>query len=178
MPFALPIERRFPYLDRRLVEFCLSLPPEKKYEHLRNIRKGNVRGRVLQRHGLKGILPEEIRQSQFKVNYNEVYHRRFRQFKDAYIHMFAFPSIPLAAKLDYLDHKRFWEALSDALRHSEQLQEVAPTQCFWINRITQLEIWLQVIMSRKQRLNYRYHSTSWSYEKLIDEGKTVVRIQK
>ncbi len=46
------IELRFPFWDKRLVEFCLSLPPEQK------IRQGWTR--MIMRQGLKGILPPEI----------------------------------------------------------------------------------------------------------------------
>jgi len=164
MPFALPIERRFPYHDRRLVEFCLALPPEKKYEHLRESRKRNIRGRILQRHGLKGILPEQIRQSQLKVNYGEAYWRRFRQFGAAYVDMFAPPTLPLAAKLGYLDQQKFWQVLSDSLRRIENSQTVPPIVCRWINHITQLEIWLQAVMSR-QNVDHRFISNDRPYEK-------------
>ncbi|GAB4523007.1 MAG: lasso peptide isopeptide bond-forming cyclase [Pleurocapsa sp.] len=49
---AYNIELRFPFWDKRLVEFCLSLPPEQK------IRQGWTR--MIMRQGLKEILPPEI----------------------------------------------------------------------------------------------------------------------
>ena len=49
---AYNIELRFPFWDKRLVEFCLSLPPEQK------IRQGWTR--MIMRQGLRGILPPEI----------------------------------------------------------------------------------------------------------------------
>ncbi|MEL6441764.1 MAG: lasso peptide isopeptide bond-forming cyclase [Cyanobacteria bacterium J06621_8] len=49
---AYDIELRFPFWDKRLVEFCLSLPPEQK------IRRGWTR--MIMRQGLKGVLPPEI----------------------------------------------------------------------------------------------------------------------
>jgi asparagine synthase (glutamine-hydrolysing) len=149
MPFKVPIERRFPYLDRRLVEFCFGLPPEIKYEHLRETQKGNIRGRVLQRRGLNGILPAEIQQTQTKVNFAEVHRRRFQQLKNAYAQKFAPPAIPFAAKFGYLAPEKFWEVLSDSLARVENSQEVSPLIYLWINRIMQLEIWLQNIVSRK-----------------------------
>jgi asparagine synthase (glutamine-hydrolysing) len=47
------IEPRHPFLDRRLVEFCLALPPDQK------LWQGWGRG-VLRR-AMKGVLPEEVR---------------------------------------------------------------------------------------------------------------------
>ena len=148
MPFPLPLERRFPYHDRRLMEFCLALPGEVKYEHLTQTVNRNIRGRALQRHGLQGILPEEIHQSQVKVNFGAVYRRRFQQFKSAYLEMFAPPTVPLVAKLGYLEREKFWRVLSDFLGRTERSQEVAAPVYLWINRVTQLEIWLQTIRFR------------------------------
>jgi asparagine synthetase B (glutamine-hydrolysing) len=150
MPLKVPIERRFPYLDRRLVEFCFGLPPEIKYEHLRETSKGSIRGRVLQRRGLKGILPAEIQQVQTKVNFNAVYRKRFQELKNDYAQKFAPPAIPLAAKFGYLVPEKFWKVLSDSLARVENSQEVSPLIYLWINRIMQLEIWLQNIMSHKK----------------------------
>ena len=47
------IEPRFPFLDRRVVEFCLALPPEQR------IRRGYTR--AIEREGLADYLPPEIR---------------------------------------------------------------------------------------------------------------------
>jgi asparagine synthase (glutamine-hydrolysing) len=49
---AFGIELRFPFWDKRLVEFCLSLPPEQK------IRRGWTR--LILRQAMDGILPEAI----------------------------------------------------------------------------------------------------------------------
>ncbi|MCX7015866.1 MAG: lasso peptide isopeptide bond-forming cyclase [Candidatus Sumerlaeota bacterium] len=50
-PFGL--EPRFPFLDRRVVEFCLSLPPEQKLH--------GGWARMIVRRGLAGCLPEKVR---------------------------------------------------------------------------------------------------------------------
>lgn len=49
---AFPLEVRFPFMDRRLAEFCLSLPPEQKYH------QGWTR--MIVRRSLAGTLPENI----------------------------------------------------------------------------------------------------------------------
>jgi asparagine synthase (glutamine-hydrolysing) len=49
---AFGIELRFPFWDKRLVEFCLALPPEQK------IRRGWTR--YILRNAMDGILPPEI----------------------------------------------------------------------------------------------------------------------
>jgi asparagine synthase (glutamine-hydrolysing) len=47
------VEPRYPFFDRRLVEFCLALPGDQKIHH------GWTR--MIMRRGMEGILPEEIR---------------------------------------------------------------------------------------------------------------------
>jgi len=46
------IELRFPYFDRRLMEFCLALPPDQK------LRDGFTRS--IMRRAMEGILPEKV----------------------------------------------------------------------------------------------------------------------
>ena len=57
---AFGLEIRHPFLDRRLVEFCLAVPSEQKF------RKGF--GRVIMRQGLHNILPEMIQWRGDKAN--------------------------------------------------------------------------------------------------------------
>jgi asparagine synthase (glutamine-hydrolysing) len=49
---AFGVELRFPFWDRRLVEFCLALPPEQK------LSRGWTR--MVLRRAMDGILPESI----------------------------------------------------------------------------------------------------------------------
>ena len=53
------IEPRFPFLDRRVIEFCLALPPEQR------IRDGYTR--AIERESLAEYLPPEIRQRTSKA---------------------------------------------------------------------------------------------------------------
>jgi asparagine synthase (glutamine-hydrolysing) len=57
---AYGVEPRFPFLDRRLMEFCLALPPDQK------IRGGWTR--VVLRRAMEGRLPEKVRTRSGKGN--------------------------------------------------------------------------------------------------------------
>ena len=59
---AFSLEPRYPFLDRRVVEFCLALPTEQK------LRNGWTR--MVLRRALEGSLPEEIRRRRGKGNYS------------------------------------------------------------------------------------------------------------
>lgn len=66
---AYGLETRSPFLDARLVEFCLALPPEQK------LRDGWTR--VILRNGLPE-LPEQIRQRGGKANFSPLIARTLR----------------------------------------------------------------------------------------------------
>jgi asparagine synthase (glutamine-hydrolysing) len=58
------IEYRYPLLDRRLIEFCLGVPEELFF--------GRRQGRHLFRQALTGILPDEIRLAELKLELQRV----------------------------------------------------------------------------------------------------------
>ncbi|NOZ26564.1 MAG: asparagine synthetase B, partial [Chloroflexi bacterium] len=70
---AFPIEVRFPFTDRRLIEFALSLPPEQM------LRAGWTRAIV--RHALGGILPEKVRWRRGKGNLGPNFERALLKFE-------------------------------------------------------------------------------------------------
>lgn len=59
---AFSLQMRFPFFDRRLMEFCLALPPEQK------LSQGWPR--VILRRAMADILPEDIRWRYTKANFN------------------------------------------------------------------------------------------------------------
>lgn len=61
---AFGIEPRFPFLDKRLVEYCVSLPPERKLKH------GWIR--YTQRNAMEDILPTTIRWRGDKGSYGKI----------------------------------------------------------------------------------------------------------
>jgi asparagine synthase (glutamine-hydrolysing) len=66
---AFRIDWRGPFLDRRLAEFCLSLPGEQKLQ--------NGFTRAIARHGLVNILPEKVRLRRDKGDLSESLLRSF-----------------------------------------------------------------------------------------------------
>jgi asparagine synthase (glutamine-hydrolysing) len=144
-PFCQPVERRFPYHDRRLVEYCLSVPPEIKYQHVLESQRRYVRGRVLQKEAFRTVLPETIRLSQMKVNFNDLYRRRFVEAGQVLRDLFQPPAVPRVSEIGFLDAEKFWQTLSRVIRGFEDSQPVPPQTCLWVNRVVQLELWLQVL---------------------------------
>jgi asparagine synthase (glutamine-hydrolysing) len=59
--FSFGVETRHPFMDRRIVEFCLSLPEKQRW-------RGEQMKFVL-RTAMKGILPESVRTRRSKANF-------------------------------------------------------------------------------------------------------------
>jgi asparagine synthase (glutamine-hydrolysing) len=68
---AFGLEPRYPFFDRRLVEFCLGLPANQK------LRGGWTR--VVMRHAMKGILPEDVRWRPDKADLSPNFMRQIRE---------------------------------------------------------------------------------------------------
>jgi asparagine synthase (glutamine-hydrolysing) len=69
------VELRLPFFDVRLVELCLSLPPEQK------LRRGW--SRFVMRNAMAGILPEKIRQRRRKSDLGDGFRHAVRSFGGA-----------------------------------------------------------------------------------------------
>jgi len=70
---AFGIEARYPFFDRRLMEFCLSLPAEQKLGHGWN--------RLIQRRAMQGVIPPEIQWRPQKGNLSPNFYLRLLDFE-------------------------------------------------------------------------------------------------
>ena len=72
------LEVRHPFMDKRLVEFCLALPAEQKLS--------NGFGRIVMRRALEGILPEKVQwrggKADLSPNFDDGFLNRDRQILD------------------------------------------------------------------------------------------------
>jgi asparagine synthase (glutamine-hydrolysing) len=67
------LEARYPFFDRRLMEFCLAIPLEQKF------RQGYPR--AILRHGMTGILPTEIQWRVSKSRLGSNFQRNFLTYQ-------------------------------------------------------------------------------------------------
>ena len=67
------VEGRYPFFDRRLMEFCLAIPLEQKF------RQGYTR--AILRHGMEGILPPEIQWRVSKARLGSNFSRNLVEFQ-------------------------------------------------------------------------------------------------
>ena len=70
---AFSLEARYPFFDRRLMEFCLALPAEQKL--------GQGWNRWIQRRAMAGILPPEIQWRRRKGNLSPNFYLKLLDFE-------------------------------------------------------------------------------------------------
>jgi asparagine synthase (glutamine-hydrolysing) len=70
---AFSIESRYPFFDKRLVEFCLALPPEQK------LNQGWTR--VILRRAMTNILPTKVQWRENKANLSPNFNRSLLAFE-------------------------------------------------------------------------------------------------
>lgn len=122
-----PIERRFPFLDRRLVEFCLSLP-------LSQFVRG-TETRSLHRRALRGLLPPEIFHRQTKTTPIE---GLLRDFAVHWPELRAIFPRPLSCQLGFIDEHALQTAMSEVRAGLGQ-------RAAYLLRAISLEFWLRCL---------------------------------
>lgn len=123
---AFSVEARVPFLDHRLVEWLVRLPPELK------LRRGLTK--VILREAMEGILPEEVRRRTDKMG--------FVTPEDAWLRGPWRRKIEAVLDSDSLQSRPYWRApvLKDWYRrYCERRMAIGPTVWRWVN----LELWLR-----------------------------------
>jgi asparagine synthase (glutamine-hydrolysing) len=70
---AFGVEARYPFFDRRLIEFCVALPANQKF--------GQGWNRIILRRAMEGILPPEIQWRPRKGDLSPNFERRLLDFE-------------------------------------------------------------------------------------------------
>lgn len=126
------LESRVPYLDQELVEWILRQPSDAI------IRNGW--SRWLLRQGLKGILPEKIRQRRWKVGFTTPEFRWIRARRVAFLSLFNSPTF---AGRPYWDGPAVARAFLDANRG-----RIDQSMFFW--RAINVELWLREFIDGRE----------------------------
>jgi asparagine synthase (glutamine-hydrolysing) len=125
------INTAHPFVDRDLISFVMAIPEE--FVNWKGVYKG------LFREGMRGILPEAIRQRSWKADFSAIDNgaaatSAYSGF-EKYLH-----SGCLAIQLGYLDPKALPRALSS---HKSKLTGERMLPASQANKLLALEVWLQ-----------------------------------
>ena len=125
---AFKVELRYPFCDRRLMEFCVSLPPEQKF-------KQGV-SRLIARRGTQGILPDEIRQRLGKANLGANTKPQLLHYEQARMEHYLFSQDSTIAP--YIDRQYAQNAY-----HRYQTDTLREQDALTIYALTNLGMWLE-----------------------------------
>ena len=123
---AFSVEARVPFLDHRLVEWLMHLPPELK------LHRGMTK--LVLREAMDGILPKEVRRRTDKMG--------FVTPEDQWLRVAWRPHLEALLGSDSFKSRPYWRApvLKDWYRHyCDGRAAIGPTVWRWVN----LELWLR-----------------------------------
>lgn len=121
------IETRCPFYDKRLVEFCYSIPDEMKFKFGWN--------RYTQRMAMENILPKEVQWRPLKVFFNPVLERNLLLFERDFLEkIFSNPNPKIARYIDWDVIKKFYH------EYKNRESNFGISSIIWL--VTLLEIWL------------------------------------
>lgn len=134
---AFGLEARHPFLDRRLVEFCLAVPADQKF------KRGF--GRMVMRRGLNNILPKAVQWRGDKANMTanfvngmlNINGSLFEQVLDKYNY-----SVLRYVNLDNWEHA--WNRVKQFPESNKKVSSMTK-DCFVVWRATVLALWFQRI---------------------------------
>jgi asparagine synthase (glutamine-hydrolysing) len=128
---SLPLEARYPFFDRRLIEFCVSLPPRQK------LHDGWTR--AIMRRAIGGIVPERVQwrvdKADLSPNFARTLHSRDRETIRGLLSRQS--ASPLGAYVNLLKAREmfdFWS--SDPFRRPQQAQALfcVATLGLWLDQ--------------------------------------------
>jgi len=116
------IEARYPYLDTRLVEFCLAVPPSELSRHYQT--------KLLLRRSMAGILPEKVRMRVGKASSTSLLHTWLSEAMRPTVEaLLAHPTLSQGVDWDLI-RKLYAEYCRGNMEHSR-----------WITKAVGLELW-------------------------------------
>lgn len=127
---SLPYEKRYPFLDRDLLEFIYAVPREQL------VRPGQRRS--LMRRSLEGILPPEILNRKRKAYITRAPMAEISENRERLARV---GEGMLSTRLGIIDSRRFREALESACRNQ-------PVAIVTLRRTLALELWLEQLVKR------------------------------
>ncbi len=123
---AFSIETRYPFFDKRLIEFCLALPPEQKLQ--------NGWDRIILRRAMTNILPEKVQWRKEKSDLSPIFSRNLLLFEKTLIEKILYEEFQTIDKYVDLDKIRTNYDLinKNKIITCPQLWQVISIYC-WLN---------------------------------------------
>jgi asparagine synthase (glutamine-hydrolysing) len=137
---AFSVEARYPFFDRRLLEFCLSLPGDQK------LSRGF--SRVVMRRAMSGVIPDSVMNRKDKTTFNA---NLFRGMVNQDSEKLRYAVHECSALLEgYVDMEKIREAYARFTSYNSPDSTEARQDMFAVWRVASLALWLK--QSSEQKL--------------------------
>jgi asparagine synthase (glutamine-hydrolysing) len=141
-----PLELWHPFVDRRLHEFLMAVPPEQKFTPHPDTDDWYAASKRLVRQGMRGILPESVRTQTSKTVFSGVWQSEIEHQWPLYEAAFGPNSQPEVVARGYVDRERFWARLTD-LRAGRYDRDFG-----YVMFVVGLETWLRALKLPRPQL--------------------------
>jgi asparagine synthase (glutamine-hydrolysing) len=147
-PSGLPLQLSRPYVDRRLVEFLLAIPPDLKFEPRSDTDSFYAGAKQLIRKGLVGVLPEAVRTRPEKTVFSSALTNEVTQGWGDLERVFGPNGDSECVSREYVDRPAFFEALLGLKAGRDSKDQI------FIARILMLETWLRNLRQPRSALTH------------------------
>jgi asparagine synthase (glutamine-hydrolysing) len=135
------VEKRHPFLDRRVVEFALALPEEQRWQR--------DQPKFVLRRAMEGFLPETIRRRVTKADFSHVFAETLEAIGGG--HLFDSLTIEYMRWVDGTMVREMYRRMAQDYRSANNAY-ISYTWKLWM--VFGIELWFNAVFNRKQKVNW------------------------
>ena len=141
-----------PFLDRRMIEFSFSVPPEQHFDLLKGKEESYAGSKQLLRKAFTDILPPYVYNRSAKTTYAHMARKSFLNDRKNILDLFAKGKRVLVAELGIIELDIWWKHLVAMAIRSEDPNNDLGMGYQYMRSVIDLEIWLQEVSLGKEHV--------------------------
>ncbi|MBT2285314.1 asparagine synthase [Paenibacillus polymyxa] len=141
-----------PFLDRRMIEFSFSVPPEQHFDLLKGEQDSYAGSKLLLRKAFTDILPSYVYNRSSKTTYAHMARKSFLNDRQHILQLFASGKRVLVTELGIIDQRSWWKHLVAMAIRSEDPNNDLGMGYQYMRSVIDLEIWLQEMSRGKEHV--------------------------
>ncbi|MDR6721546.1 asparagine synthetase B family protein [Paenibacillus sp. 2003] len=141
-----------PFLDRRMIEFSFSVPPEQHFDLLKGEQDSYAGSKLLLRKAFTDILPSYVYNRSSKTTYAHMARKSFLNDRQHILQLFASGQRVLVTELGIIDQQMWWKHLVAMAIRSEDPNNDLGMGYQYMRSVIDLEIWLQEMSRGKEHV--------------------------
>lgn len=139
-----------PFLDRRIIEFSFSVPPEQHFDVIKGQEDNYAGSKMLLRKAFVDILPSYMYNRTSKTTYAHMARKSFFNDRKQILQLFAKGEKVLVAELGIIERDTLWKHLLAMSIRSEDPNNDLGMGYQYMRAVIDLEIWLQEMKKGKE----------------------------